>query len=77
MGKLDKTIDVKKYLKNGNLTEPFLDTKFLKQELEKVSKHRKVLNLDGDIEWCLMDFVHQNLKFCQTQIKTNVLTLCI
>ena len=65
MEKLDNTIDVKKYLENGNLTEPFMDIKFLKQELEKVSTHRKEQNLDGDIEWCLMDFIHQNLKFCK------------
>lgn len=65
MEKLNKTTDIKSYLQSGNLTKPFLDTEFLKKELEKISKKREEQNLDSDIEQCLLEFVHQNLTLCE------------
>jgi len=65
MEKLNKTTDLTTYLKNGELTQQFLDIELLKKELEKISKQKKEQNLDDDVLECLLDFVHQNLTFCE------------
>jgi len=63
--------DAKKYLQNGELTKPFLSADFLKQQLAKIAKQRKEKNLDDDVMECLIDFIHQNLTFCEDRDFVN------
>lgn len=63
--KINKTTDVNKFLEQGELTQQFLDANDLKNKLETISKQRKEKNEDGDVLLSLLDFVHQNLEYCE------------
>lgn len=62
MKKLNKTSDTKKYLKFGDLTQPFIPTDELRQDIiQRVEKNSKNKNLYTPM-YAILDFIHQKVK---------------